>query len=352
LAALVAAAGLVLAACGSNTETPPSTPVTESSTSVTVTPTTSSAPSTTPAPTTEAPPPPPPPPPAVNALTGLAPSDRPVVAVKIDNTFSGRQWGLAAADIVYVQMVEGSLSRLVAIYHTSLPNEVGPVRSVRTTDPDLLVAFGRPALMFSGGAGGPMDNFASSGLVDASSGVFGAGYFRSSAAAAPYNVHGNVELVAARVAGISTPKSPGFTFGADAPAMAGGRAVTRVQAQFANAISWTFVNGVWRYVRLGTTQTDAAGGATIEFQNLLVQRTVAVRDGNVDSAGSPSYKSFTTGSGSFTLYRDGKAIDGTWSRPDVSSPTSYVDGSGAPVLFKPGKTWVVLAPGQVRTSEG
>ena len=62
------------------------------------------------------------------------------------------------------------------------------------------------------------------------------------------------------------------------------------------------------------------------------------------SLGSPSYLSHTVGTGKFTLYRDGKALSGTWRRPTTSAPTAFLDAHGKPVAFKPGKTWVVLAP--------
>ncbi len=349
---------LLLAGCGSAGDAVPATSsaatALTSSSSVTV-PGSTAASSTavTPAPPGPVEPPAPPPPaPTINVLTGLAVTDNVVVAAKIDNTFPGSQWGIGAADIVYVEMVEGGLSRLMAVFHTTFPGEVGPVRSVRTTDPDVLTAFGRPALMFSGGAGGPLDNFASAGLVDASPDVIGGAYWRSSAASEPYNLHADVLTVASRLGGIGRPTSPGFVFSDDVGAYAGQRDVDRVAAAFANPISFRWADGVWNYIRLGAVQTDGATGEPFAFQNLLVQRTTAQPDGTVDSNGIPSFKSNSTGSGTFTLYRDGKALDGTWSRPDATSPTSYLDGAGNPVPFRTGKTWVVLAPGQIPTTEG
>ena len=56
----------------------------------------------------------------------------PVLAVKIDNTSPARpRIGVDAADIVYVEPVEAGLTRLLAIYASTLPPEVGPVRSAR-----------------------------------------------------------------------------------------------------------------------------------------------------------------------------------------------------------------------------
>lgn len=56
----------------------------------------------------------------------------PSVAVKIDNTSSGRpQVGIAAADLVFEELVEGGVTRYLAVFHTAIPEEVGPVRSGR-----------------------------------------------------------------------------------------------------------------------------------------------------------------------------------------------------------------------------
>lgn len=339
-----------LAACGSD-DAPP----TSSSTTVSATTTSSTTKTTTKSvepTTTSTPPPAPPAPPPVNALTGKEFSANLVVAAKIDNTFPGQQWGVGSADVVVVEMVEGQLSRLIAIFHTDLPAEIGPVRSVRTTDPDLLVAYGTPALMFSGGAGGPMDNFAASGLVNASPDAIGSAYWHSSAASAPYNLHGNVATVVTSLGGISAPSNPGFTFNDNDPLVAASRGATTITATFANPISFSYNgDGTYSYIRRGSTQTDGASGAPFQISNVLVQHTSAAPDGTVDSAGSPSYKSYTTGGGSFTLYRDGKAMEGTWSRPDTNSPTTYTTGVGTPAPFKTGRTWIVLAPEQIPTGD-
>ena len=91
----------------------------------------------------------------VAALTG-APTDadvtsRPIVAVKIDNYGPARpQWGIDQADAVFEENVEG-ISRFLALFHSRLPDTIGPVRSARTQDIDLLAAMNRPVFAFSGG---------------------------------------------------------------------------------------------------------------------------------------------------------------------------------------------------------
>jgi len=75
----------------------------------------------------------------------------PVLAVKIDNLAPARpQTGLTGADIVYVLPVEGGLSRFLAVFSSHSPPVIGPVRSAREDDLELLRQFGRPAFAYSG----------------------------------------------------------------------------------------------------------------------------------------------------------------------------------------------------------
>src|SRR4051794_41498450 len=78
--------------------------------------------------------------------------------------------------------------------------------------------------------------------------------------------------------------------------------------------------------------------------NVLVQHIVDKPDGVVDSVGSPSYLSKTVGSGEVSLYRDGHVVTGSWHRAHPGDAFTYVDSKGKPLLFKPGKTWVLRAP--------
>ncbi len=301
-----------------------------------------------PPPTVEppAPPPPPPPPPLqVDPLIGGDPNPAPVVAVKIDNTSAGLpQYGLSDADVVYIEQVEGGLTRLLAVFHSTLPKEVGAVRSVRSTDAELLPAYGTPALVYSGGAGGPKGALRASSAIPVESEAGASGFWRSGATRAPYNLHANLQSIAAATAGLTAPRDIGFVFAGSDPRVDGAPAAIGVTVTFqAAANGFTFADGRYRLQRKGDDQSDAAGTA-IAADNVLIQNVDLQPDGTTDSVGSPSYISHTVGSGTFTLCRDGHAITGTWSRPAPDQPTSYLDAAGQPVPFKPGKTWVALAP--------
>jgi Protein of unknown function (DUF3048) N-terminal domain/Protein of unknown function (DUF3048) C-terminal domain len=273
--------------------------------------------------------------------------DAPVIGVKIDNTAAGfPQYGVSAADIVYVEQVEGGLTRLLAMFHSNLPTDVAAVRSVRTTDAELLPMYGTPALVFSGGAGGPLTELAKQPIVNAA----GVGTWRSGNAPAPYNVHADLQQVNAQLAPLAPPKDIGFAFADTDPRLDAAPSITSIKARFQAARAEFAYNGSRYDVLRGGEPTRDVQGGPIQADNVLVQNVFAEPDGTRDSVGSPSYFSRTIGTGTFTLFRDGKAITGTWTRPWYDAPTAFLDGSGAPVPFKPGKTWVVLA-GQTTSVE-
>ncbi|HLH58658.1 MAG TPA: DUF3048 domain-containing protein, partial [Streptosporangiaceae bacterium] len=113
----------------------------------------------------------------------------PVLAVKIDNIVQARpQTGLTAADIVYVLPVEGGLTRFMAVYSSHLPPVVGPVRSAREDDLELLRQFGRPAFAYSGATPHLLPFIHRARVVDLYAGLVG-GYYRSPSRAAPHNLY-------------------------------------------------------------------------------------------------------------------------------------------------------------------
>src|SRR4051812_22578053 len=143
----------------------------------------------TPAPTTT---PPPPPAPVVWPLTGVPTTalvNRPALAVKIENSIDARpQTGLNAADMVWEEVVEGGITRYVAVFNSTIPPEIGPVRSVRPMDPAIAVPL-HGVLAFSGGAGWILNLVKQSGAQTLSQDAGNAGFYRSRARSAPHNVY-------------------------------------------------------------------------------------------------------------------------------------------------------------------
>jgi len=313
---------------------------------------------TSPAPTTSAASSTPPPPPPTNPLTGIGPAPTtPVISVKIDDTEPGRpQVGINQADIVYVEAVEGGLTRLAAIFATHHPSKVGYVRSTRPSDPDLLLQFGKITAAYSGGAHDSLPLMHSSGLKSWSNDAGAAYYFRS-----PHpNDHGYINLAlnlaqVAKKTHTPAPHSIGWTFSAsDAglPVRKGTDVRTIVRGSNAGGtpVEFRWDATLQKYVRYidGVRQVDAAG-KPVAMTNVIVQFCkVVAHPQDTDVNGNPSQFTYTVGSGPVEVFRHGKGILGVWSRAGVHSGTTFKLANGKPIPLVPGNTWVVLATKQTR----
>ncbi|SEQ19902.1 Protein of unknown function [Streptomyces sp. yr375] len=265
-----------------------------------------------------------------------------VLAVKIDNAPDARpQTGIDAADVVYAEQVEGGLSRLMAVYATSLPKAVGPVRSARESDLELLRQFEQPVLAFSGAQGKllPLIDRAPLDAVtpDKSSGA----YFRGTDRAAPHNLYlrPNRLLPAAPGAAALTT---GFRYGA---APAGGRATASYTVRYPAArftFAWSGSRDRWLLSTDGAP-TVTAGGQRVAPATVVVQYVKVRASGFHDFLGNNTPYTETVGSGKAKVLRDGRVFDVNWQRRTATDGTDFTAADGTPVGFARGQVWVVLA---------
>src|SRR5215472_11515729 len=147
----------------------------------------------------------------------------PVLIVKIDNiVYTRPQTGLNEADIVYVIPVEGGLSRFMAVFSSHIPPVIGPVRSAREDDLELLRQFGRPGFAFSGAQGQLLPVVQRARIHDLYAWTT-RGYYRDNSRIAPYNLYAHTRELLKQAKGATRAHGIGFTFG---PAPAGGQRVT------------------------------------------------------------------------------------------------------------------------------
>ncbi|MBB3051103.1 hypothetical protein FHS23_002126 [Prauserella isguenensis] len=277
---------------------------------------------------------------------GAAPSDsprRPVVVVKVDNVEQARpQAGLSAADVVYVEPVEGGLTRLAAVYASRLPEAVGPVRSARETDIALVRQFGTPVLAYSGGAPEIEPLLKRAPITLVTDKTRPEAYFRGDDRPIPHNLYVRPQ----RLPGQQREREPEpVTRPGAAPE--GGTPVDARAVDFRDAryrFTWSGADGRWRISLDGSPLTTREAGR-VTAGTVVVQR-VAVREGRQvrDSGGQLSPVAGTVGRGEATILRDGKAFDGTWSRPSPEEPTTYRTRGGQRVPVAEGPVWVLLTP--------
>ncbi|GAA2424918.1 DUF3048 domain-containing protein [Streptomyces macrosporus] len=269
----------------------------------------------------------------------------PVLVVKVDNVPAARPpTGLERADIVYVEQVEAGLTRLLAVYSSDLPPSVGPVRSARESDIELLRQFGEPALAYSGVQSRLIPVLEDSPLHLLPPGAAPDAYSRGTDRPAPHNLY-----VAPKAAldaapdGVSGADDIGFRFGA---APEGGRADAEETVRFPNAtvsFAWSGREDRWLVSMDGraatTSDGDRLGAPTVVVQH------VTIRDSRFrDSGGNVTPYSETVGSGEATVLRDGRAYEARWSRPAPEGDTEFTTPDGGRMAFAEGQVWVVLAP--------
>ncbi|GGM37050.1 hypothetical protein GCM10012275_05250 [Longimycelium tulufanense] len=283
--------------------------------------------------------------PQVSPFTGRTVTDpSPVLAVKVDNVPVARPpTGLSVADLVYVEPVEGGASRLLAVFSAQRPQVVGPVRSARESDIELLASFGRPALGYSGSAPELADRLRDSSLVLLTPERTDDAFFRSDDRAAPHNLYGRPERLLAAARDASKPRDIGLRFG---PAPAGGQPTTSHDVAYSAtrmSFDWQSGSGRWLVSFDGQPLTLAEGGQAVAT-TVVVQR-VAVRQSAIsDVLGLPSPVAQTIGSGDAVVLRDGMSYQARWSRNAADAGTSFTLPSGDPALLATGPVWIVLAP--------
>ena len=388
---------VLLSACGSDflwveTINPPSTTTTSSSTTTTTRPrpttTTARASTTTTTaagktgatgvaaarpnstPTTRAPaaalpsiaPPPqvpkPQAPPRLTApLTGLpmdaAGSQRPVLVVKIDNAPKARpQIGLNQADVVFEEGVEGGITRFAALFHSKGSDPVGPVRSARSTDINIVSALHRPLFAYSGANEVFKEYVSRAPLVDVGVDKYPDRYHRDDSRPSPNNLFSSTPLLEELAPGGSRPPPPLFPFrnpgeaasGADARPVSQATALWRGASKETVALwEWDATAQGWKRTQNGEPHVDGAG-RQVTPANVVLQ-FVNYRDtGLVDSSGTSVPEAEVVGEGDAWVLTGGKLIPAHWSKPSAEEVTRFVDHAGAEVRLAPGRTWVELVP--------
>nr|WP_306511343.1 DUF3048 domain-containing protein [Streptomyces sp. HG99] len=265
-----------------------------------------------------------------------------VLAVKIDNVRAARpQTGLDAADVVYTEQVEGGLSRLMAIYASKFPKAIGPVRSARESDLELLRQFDEPTLAYSGAQHKLLPLIEKAPLDAQPPGEASNGYYRGTDKPAPHNLYLRPEQLVGSAPG-SDALTTGFHFGT---APAGGSPETSRTVRYPSArftFTWSESRQRW-LVAMDGTPTVTTEGKTVAPATVVVQY-VKVRPSQFhDSLGNNTPYTETVGSGKAEVLRDGRVFDVNWARPNAADGTEFTTSDGTPMNFAPGQVWVVFA---------
>ncbi len=285
--------------------------------------------------------------PTYNSLSGREGSDGEILVVKIDDTVSARpQIGVDRADVVYIEQVEGGLTRLAAVFSSEIPTLIGPIRSARISDIEILAPYGRVVFAYSGAQSKMLPVISAANLND-----YGAQrqsptiYTRDESRTSPTNMVLRADLLLEKVRSdgreIAQSRTVGWTFG-DLPN--GGTAITEAKINWPAAsyeVKWSPTEERWLIFNNGVPNMSASGiqhGPT----TFVIQDVEILPSEYGDKFGGVTPYSKTIGTGTGFVLRDGQYFAATWSRPDELSGTTWRTLDGSELPFARGQVWIAL----------
>ncbi|MBW4030879.1 MAG: DUF3048 domain-containing protein [Acidobacteria bacterium] len=278
-------------------------------------------------------------------LTGLPdPSGtalkRPALVIKVeDDTNSLPQWGIDQADVVYEEIINGGIPRLAAIFNQNAPARVGPIRSVRPTDTQIVGPIGG-IFAFSGGAPYAIASISTAPVKQVDESTAGSAMFRDPNRPAPYNLFGSAAALFAIGGGTPVPPTPLFQYrplGQGAVGVPVSKFVVNFPSIYPMTWTWDTTTHSW------DRSTQFAGPDYTANHVRESPKNVIVNYVNyVNGVGAfTSYANMQSG-GVADVFTDGKEIVGTWARHSKNTPIEYLDAKGKAIRLTPGQTWVEL----------
>ena len=287
-----------------------------------------------------------------NVLTGLPGINGPVLFVKIDDTQAAHpQIGLDSADVIYIEQVEGGLTRLATVFSNKLPPEIGPVRSARISDIDLMANYGRVGMAYSGAQTLFLPVLRASNIEDIGADTEPPSIFsRDPSRTAPTNMVVNPKALLNKSINVEhrqivTAKSVGWKFGA---LPVGGTAITSAEVKWPAGkykAVWSSATQKWKVYYDGAPDV-AADGTQLGSPTFLIQEVSITPSIYHDHLGSYTPFSNTVGSGTGFLLRDGQEIPVYWNRATATDPTTWTLKDGSPAYFHTGQIWIALTDQQ------
>ncbi len=276
-------------------------------------------------------------------------ADHPALAVKVENSEEARpQVGLDAADLVFEELVEGGITRYVAIFHSTMPPLVLPVRSIRPMDGPIACWTG--GLMVYSGGQAPFQWRASQCGLQLTEESEGDGSFeRVDDRWAPHDLAGVPEGLLARADAEHQAPPPGFadfvTHDSTAQALGQPTAEVAVEISYIATPNWAWDASAQRWLRSeGDEPAVVESGARLSATNVLVLSVDVISTAYSDVGGASVPETIVVGEGVGLVASGGMSAPITWRKDSETAPWQFFDANGAPVNLLVGNTWIELVP--------
>ena len=341
---LLAAACSSSSAADTTTTTTTEPPTTTTTTEPPTTTTTTEPPTTTTIPAVE----------VSESINGLPADDelidRRVVAIKIDNHPKARpQSGLEMADAVYEVLVEAGLTRFISLFHQSDSDYVGPNRSGRPTDSQLVASLAGGPLQISGAQGWVKNIFRNDGINVSWDNGFTT--YRMPDRPKPHNLYTSSLLVREWADNEEWPDdNPGnlFAFG---EATQGEGSATTISVEYSDSTrsNWEWDDELEQYIHFQGTEphewvTEDGDVGPVAFDTVVVMKMRKYIARNPAGSGTSLPTVETVGTGEAVVFFEGQAVTGTWEREEITEPFTLTASDGTELVLPPGRLWMSPIP--------
>jgi hypothetical protein len=267
------------------------------------------------------------------------------LAVMVENMIDARpQSGLARADVVYEALVEGGITRFMAVYKDGKADVIGPVRSARHYFVYLAAEF-NAAYVHIGASPQGYNALAASRITNLDETYGDPGFWRSKDRYAPHNAYTSTDLLKDsldKVRKLTPGSMAGFKLD-DQPRTAQGTTSRGLTIYYPGSyeVSYAYSPEGKSYLRSmdGIPQKDAESGERVSPRNVVVQ---FIKSWEIDDVGRLDLEQL--GEGKALFFRDGVVAEGSWRKQSLTAPTQWSDSGGKPVTMSPGKIWVQMLP--------
>ena len=280
-----------------------------------------------------------------------------VIAFKIDNNIKARpQSGLQEADAVHEILVEGGMTRFLAFFYDNTSKYLGPIRSARPTDPTVVRPYGG-TLVVSGATAGLIPSIRELG-VPVLEEQLSPYMFRISSRNAPHNLYADTELVRQRIDDrgfyfLQPGPGPLYPFGLNQNNWnEGAERITVKYSEFTTVI-WKLDRDKYsRFIIDSYSDNKEATAHNFitqdgNYTDILKAETIVVIQGPLYKDKATTLPSvLTVGVGNAYVFNQGKYIEGSWRRGDISEPFVLTDSDGNDIEVPPSTQWVHILPNE------
>lgn len=275
-------------------------------------------------------------------------------AIQLSNFKTVRnQWGIGQADIVYEALVEGGITRFLAIGENFTGDRIGSVRSSRhyfasfADEYDAIyIHYGKTKYAVTKLKKLGIDN------LDGETGIGTTVFYRDKSMKAPHNAFTSLEkiLKGIKQKGYDAERrqdfEPHYAFYEEDTELTNGMDCNKISIKYPYNKPYFDYNPqdkLYLRYQFGEIHKDSNTGEQLSFKNIIVQ---FVKEWDIDKNDYQTMD-LEDAEGSGYYITNGKKIDITWKKNEDNRWMRYYDSNGEELYINSGKTYIAIFPNNI-----